>query len=67
MENERRYTLEEAAAKIVVRVDDLAATLPDVGIDLAAPGREDGNLSKEEVTRLTRLIERIRRSYNASI
>ncbi len=67
MENERRYTLEQAAAKVVLRVDDLAATLPDVGIDLAAPGHEDGTLSEEEVTRLTRLIERIRRSYNTSI
>lgn len=67
MPKNKRYTLEQAAAKIVFRVDDLAATLPDVGIDLAAPGHADGTLSEEEVARLTRLIERIRQSYNTSI
>ncbi len=67
MPNNKRYTLEEAAAKIVFRVDDLVATLPDVGIDLAAPGHEGGTLSEEEVARLDRLVKQIRRSYNAAI
>lgn len=60
MPKNKRYTLEEAAAKIVFRVDDLVAMLPDVGIDLTAPGHEDDTISEEEFLRLGHLIERIK-------
>ena len=46
---EERYTLEQAAAKVGFRADDLAATLPDAGIDLNSPGHEGGTLSGAEV------------------
>lgn len=54
--------MEEAAAEIGFRADDLAATLPDAGINLAAPGHEDGTLSEAEVARLRHLIEQIKQS-----
>lgn len=62
MTDNRRYTLEEAAAKIGFRADDLAATLPDAGIDLAAPGHEGNTLSEAEVARLAHLIEQLKQS-----
>ena len=62
MTDNRRYTLEEAAAKIGFRADDLAATLPDAGIDLAAPGHEETTLSEAEVARLVHLIEQLKQS-----
>ncbi len=49
MPNNRRYTL-----------DDLAATLPDAGINLAAPGHEDDTMSEEEFLRLGHIIEQIK-------
>ncbi len=64
MTAERRYTLEQAAAKIGFRADDLATLLPDVGIDTAPPGHEENTLSEAEVARLTRLIERIQQYHN---
>ncbi len=60
MPNNKRYTLEEAAAEIGFRVDDLTATLPDAGINLAAPGHEDDTISEEEFLRLGHLIEQIK-------
>ena len=60
MNDERRYTLEEAAAEIVLRQDDLAALLPEEGIDLADPGRAGGTLSEDEVARLNELAEQIK-------
>ncbi len=60
MPNTRRYTLEEAAAKIGFRVDDLAATLPDAGINLAALGHEGDTMSEAEFLRLGHLIEQIK-------
>lgn len=65
MTAERRYTLEQAAAKIGFRADDLATLLPDVGIDIASPGHEENTLSVSEVAQLARLIERIQKYYNA--
>ena len=56
MADEPRYTIEEAAAKIGFRPDDLLTLLPDVGIDLSAPGHEGSTLSEAEVARLTRLV-----------
>ena len=57
MANEqRRYTLEEAATTIGFRADDLLTLLPDVDIDLNAPGHEGNTFSEAEVTRLTRLV-----------
>ena len=56
MANEQRYTVDEAATKIGFRADDLLTLLPDVGIDLSAPGHEGDTLSEAEVTRLTRLV-----------
>ncbi len=64
MTADRRYTLEQAAAKVGFRADDLATLLPDVGIDTTAPGHEENTLSEAEVARLTRLIERIQQYYN---
>ncbi len=63
MADEQRYTLEQAAAKIGFRKDDLVATLPDAGIDLASPGHEGGTLSEAEVARLTRLIAWIKQFH----
>ncbi len=56
MANEQRYMIDEAATKIGFRPDDLLTLLPDVGIDLNAPGHEGDTLSEAEVTRLTRLV-----------
>ena len=64
---EERYTLEQAAAKIGFRADDLAAALPDAGIDLNAPGHEGGTLSGAEVDRLSRLAERIKKMHENSL
>ena len=61
MENERRYTVEEAAAVIGFRADDIAAILPDVGIDLTSPNHENGTLSEDEMARLSRLAEQIKK------
>ncbi len=63
MENERRYTLEEAAAKIGFRTDDLGALLPDVGIDMATPSHEGGTVSEAEVERLTGLTKKIKQLH----
>lgn len=63
MANEQRYTLEQAAAQLGMRADDLPSLLPDVGIDLAAPGHDGGTLSEEEVARLTRLFARIKQFH----
>ncbi len=64
---EERYTLEQAAAKVGFRADDLAATLPDAGIDLNSPGHEGGTLSGAEVDRLLRLVERIKKIHADSL
>ncbi len=64
MTDERRYTLEAAAAKIGFRADDSATALPDVGIDTAPPGHEENSLSETEVARLTRPVERIQQYHN---
>ena len=56
MADQQKYTIEEAATKIGFRADDLLTLLPDVGIDLNAPGHEGNTLSEAEVTRLTRLV-----------
>jgi hypothetical protein len=64
MTDERRYTLEQASAKIGFRADDLATLLPDVGIDTAPPGYEENTLSETEVARLIRLVERIQQYHN---
>jgi hypothetical protein len=64
MTTERRYTLEQAAAKIGFRADDIATLLPDVGIDTAPPGYEENTLSEAEVDRLTRFVERIKQYHN---
>ncbi len=64
---DERYTMEQAAAKIGFRADDLAATLPDAGIDLNSPGHEDGTLSGAEVERLSRLVERIKKMHATSL
>lgn len=60
MEEKRRYTLEEAAARLVFRADDLAAVLPDVDIDLGRPGHEGGTLSEAEVALLAHLVRQIK-------
>jgi hypothetical protein len=60
MENERRYTLEQAAAKIGFRTDDLGALLPDVGIDITTLSNEGGTVSEAEVERLAALAEQIK-------
>lgn len=64
MEEKHRLTLEEAAAKIVFRADDLAAIAPDVGIDLTTPDHQDGTLSASEVERLVQLTDQIKQFYN---
>ncbi len=64
MADQQRYTMEQAAAQIGFRADDLVATLPDAGIDLAAPGHEGSTLSEAEVARLTRLVARIKQFHN---
>ena len=56
MADEQHYTVEEAAAKIGFRADDLLTLLPDVGIDLNAPAHGGNTLSEAEITRLTRLV-----------
>jgi hypothetical protein len=52
------YTLEEAAAKIGVREDTLAATLPDLDIDLT--GRSSQTLTEAEVERLMTAFHHIK-------
>lgn len=64
MTDEKRYTIEQAAAKIGFRPDDLTAMLPDAGIDLAAPGHAGNTLSETEVVRLNRLVERIKQLHD---
>jgi hypothetical protein len=63
MENERRYTLEQAAAKIGFRADDLGALLPNVGIDITTPSHEGGTVSEAEVKRLTGLAKQIKQLH----
>lgn len=64
MADQQRYTLEQAAAQIGMRADDMASILPDAGIDIASLGHEGGTLSAEEVARLTRLVARIKQFHN---
>lgn len=58
-------TLEEAAAFLEVRADDLTATLPSAGIDLNT--RKDGLLTRDDVKRLERLVSSIRRIPSESV
>jgi len=64
MTEEKRYTVEQAAAEVGFRADDLAAMLPDAGIDLSAPGHEGGTLSAEEFARLVRLVSQIKQLHD---
>lgn len=52
------YSLDEAAAFLEVRADDLAATLPAAGIDLST--RKEGRLTREDVERLERTVHSVR-------
>jgi len=58
-------TLEEAAAFLEVRADDLTATLPSAGIDLNT--RKDGLLTRDDVKRLERLVSNIRHIPSESV
>ena len=64
MADEKRYTMEQAAAEVSFREDDLAAVLPDAGIDLSAPGHEGGTLSAEEVARLSHWVTQIKQLHD---
>ena len=52
------YTLEEAAAKIGAREDTVAATLPDLGINLAE--RSPQTLTEAEVEKLMTAFQHIK-------
>ncbi len=52
------YTLEEAAAKIGAREDTVAATLPDLGINLAE--RSPQTLTEAEVETLMTAFQHIK-------
>ena len=54
---EQTYTLPEAAGHLGLREDDLAALLPDAGLDLS--GRDPQALTQAELHRLSRLFDRI--------
>lgn len=57
------YTLEEAAAKIGVREDTLTATLPEIGVDLAA--RSPQTLTAEEFSKISEVQKRIAAMHDA--
>ncbi len=59
------YTLEEAAAKIGVREDTLTATLPDLGIDLAA--RSPQTLTEAEAEKLTTAFQHIKTLHGEGV
>ena len=66
MTDEQRYTLDEAAGKIGVRVDDMPALLPEVNIDMSTPGHEGGTLSGEEFARLSKFAAEIKHLHTES-
>ena len=66
MTSETRYTLDEAAGKVGVRADDLPALLPNAGIDLSAPGHEDGTLSEAEFTKLADFMAKVKQYHRES-
>jgi len=59
------FTLEEAAAFLEVRADDLTATLSSAGIELNT--RKDGLLTRDDVKRLERLVSNIRHIASESV
>ena len=58
-------SLEEAAAFLEVRADDLAATLPTAGIDLSK--REKGRLTGDDMERLKHLVQGVKQSASESV
>ena len=64
MADEKRYTLEQAAAEVGFRTDDLVALLPDANIDLSTPGHEGNTLSAEEVARLSHWVTQIKQLHD---
>ena len=59
------YSVEEAAAFLEVRADDLAAVLPSAGIDINA--REKELLTRDDVERLERLVRSIHNIPSESV
>ena len=59
------YSVDEAAAFMEVRADDLAAMLPGAGIDINL--REKGLLTRDDVERLERLVRSIRNIPSESV
>jgi hypothetical protein len=51
------YTLEEAAAQLGIREDTLTATLPEIGVDLAA--RSPQTLTAEEFGKILEVQQQI--------
>ncbi len=57
------YTLEDAAAKLGIREDTLTATLPEIGVDLAA--RSPQTLTAEEFSKISEVQKRIAAMHDA--